>query len=97
MLNKNNFFKNFFLNSKKFNKNLKKTKKVFENFKSDFKNFELPLLDSYTEGYEFDFSSKTIKKFSKFKNIVIIGMGGSILGSKTIYSFFKERVKKTEI
>ena len=94
MLNKNNFFKNFFLNSKKFNKNLKKTKKVFENFKSDFKNFELPLLDSYTEGYEFDFSSKTIKKFSKFKNIVIIGMGGSILGSKTIYSFFKERVKK---
>tara|TARA_Y100000590_G_C15657614_1_gene991272 strand:+ start:40 stop:1254 length:1215 start_codon:yes stop_codon:yes gene_type:complete len=94
MFNKSNFFNKFFLSSKKFNENLKKTKKVFENFKSDFENLELPLLDSYAKGYEFDFSQQTIKKFLKFQNIVIIGMGGSILGSKAIYSFFKKKVKK---
>ena len=36
----------------------------------------------------------TVKKFSKYKNIVVIGMGGSILGTKSIYSFFKEKIKK---
>ena len=36
----------------------------------------------------------TIKKFSKCKNIIIVGMGGSILGAKSIYSFFKKKVKK---
>ena len=31
---------------------------------------------------------------SKFKNIVIIGMGGSILGTKSIYSFLKKKIQK---
>ena len=35
-----------------------------------------------------------VKKFSKYKNIIIIGMGGSILGTKSIYSFFKKKLKK---
>ena len=94
MLNKNNFFKNFSFNSKKFYQNLKKTKKVFKSFESDFKNFEIPLLQSYEKNYTFDFSPTTIKKFSKYKNIVVIGMGGSILGTKSIYSFLKTKVKK---
>ncbi len=34
------------------------------------------------------------KNFKKFKTIVIIGMGGSILGSKAIYSFLKHKIKK---
>ena len=29
------------------------------------------------------------KNFKKFKTIIIVGMGGSILGSKAIYSFLK--------
>ena len=37
---------------------------------------------------------KKIKKFKKFKTIIIIGMGGSILGSKAIYSFLKYKIKK---
>ena len=36
---------------------------------------------------------KDIKKFKKYKKIVLIGMGGSILGSKAIYSFFKKKIK----
>ncbi len=34
------------------------------------------------------------KNFKKYKSIVIIGMGGSILGSKAIYSFLKHKIKK---
>jgi len=35
-----------------------------------------------------------IKKFSNYKNIIIIGMGGSILGTKSIYSFLNKKIKK---
>ena len=94
MLYKNNFFKNFSFEKKVFNKNLTKTKKIFNRFKDDFQNFEVPLLEGYQKDYELDFSEITVRKFSKYKNIVIIGMGGSILGTKSIYSFFKKKIRK---
>ena len=94
MLKKDNFFKNYFINLSKYNKNLKKTKKIFNSFLIDLKNNQIPLLESYEKNYEFDFSTTTVKKFSKYKNIVVIGMGGSILGTKCIYSFLKNRIKK---
>ena len=94
MLKKDNFFKNYFTGKSKYNKNLKKTKKIFNSLIIDFEKNEIPLLSSYEKDYEFDFSKKTVKKFSKFKNIIIIGMGGSILGTKSIYSFLKKKIKK---
>ena len=94
MLNKNIFFNNFFFKSKKFYQNLKKTQKIFNSFQLDLKNFEIPLLKCYEKDYTFDFSPTTVKKFSKYKNIVVIGMGGSILGTKSIYSFLKKSIKK---
>ncbi len=94
MLKKDNFFKNYFISSSKYNKNLKKTKKIFNSFLIDLKNKQIPLLDSYEKNYEFDFSMATVRKFSKYKNIIIIGMGGSILGTKSIYSFLKKKIKK---
>ena len=93
MLSKKNFFQNYNLNSNNFKRNFIKTKKIFENFKFNFQA-EIPLLQSYEKNYKMNFSSKTIKKFSKYKNIIIFGMGGSILGSKCIYSFFKSKIKK---
>ena len=60
----------------------------------DLKNEKIPLLESYNKNYKFDFSENLIKKFSKYKNIIIIGMGGSILGTKSIYSFLKKKIKK---
>ena len=41
MLNKKNFFFNFLLEKKKFNKNLKKTKKAFNSFLLDLENNEI--------------------------------------------------------
>ena len=66
MLNKNIFY----LNSKKFYKNLEKIKKIFNSLKQDLINSAIPLLQCYEKNYIFDFTPTTIKKFSKFKNIV---------------------------
>ncbi len=90
MIKKNNFF----VNSKIYKINIKKTKKIFSTFKRDFYNGEMPILNSYTKDNEYKFLKKTLKKYNKCKNIVIIGMGGSILGAKSIYSFFRNRIKK---
>jgi glucose-6-phosphate isomerase len=84
MFSKIFFHQNFNINSKIYKKNLTKTKKAFHLLKEDLKNSELPLLSSFQKSYEFGFSKNTIKKFSKYKNIIIIGMGGSLLGKKSI-------------
>ena len=94
MLSGGKFSKHFLFNSKNFKQNLKKTKKIFKFFYSDFKNFDIPLLQSYGKNYNLDFSQATVKKFSRYSNIIIFGIGGSILGTKCIYSFFKKKIKK---
>ena len=94
MLIKDNFFKIYFVNSNQYKSNIKKTKKIFNSFLIDLKNFKIPLFESYEKDYEFDFSKSLVKKFSRYKNIIVIGMGGSILGTKSIYSFLKKKIKK---
>ena len=94
MLSNNNFLINFSLKSNKFYKNLIRTKKIFNSFQLDLKNFKIPLIETYDKNYTLNFSTTMVKKFSKHKNIIIIGMGGSILGTKSIYSFFKTKIKK---
>ena len=94
MLKKDNFFRNFFINSRRYYENIKKVKKAYSSLLIDLKNFKIPLLESYEKNYKFNFSTATVKKFSKYKNIIIFGMGGSILGTKSIYSFFKKKIKK---
>jgi len=90
----NILIENFFFKSKNLEKNLIKTKKTFKVLSEDIKKLKIPLLKSYEKNYKFSFSKKNIKKFLKYKNIVIIGMGGSILGTKCIHSFFREKIKK---
>ena len=43
---------------------------------------------------KYNFNLKKVKKFEKFETIIVIGMGGSILGTKSIYSFFRSKIKK---
>jgi len=85
---------NFFINSRVINQNINKTKKIFNSFKEEFNSGKISFLESCTKDYKFEFSSRVIKKYSKYKNIIIIGMGGSILGTKSIYSFLKQKIKK---
>jgi len=94
MIKRDNFFKNYIKNSSSYRNNLKKTKKIFNSFLNDLKNFDIPLIETYEKDYQLDFSKKMVKKFSKYQNIIIVGLGGSILGTKSIYSFFKKKIKK---
>ena len=37
------------------------------------------------------------KKYNKYNNVNVIGMGGSSLGSKAIYNFLNYKIKKNLI
>ena len=52
------------------------------------------ILSSLGNNYKDSFDRKKLIKFKKFKNYRIIGMGGSTLGSQTIYEFLKKKIKK---
>ena len=45
----------------------------------------------------FDFNKSSLHKFEKYKNIVIIGMGGSVLGARAIYYSLEKKIKKNFI
>ena len=87
-----------FIQQKYFNlKLLKKFKKEFEarleKIKLDFHNSS-KLINTLNNNYKFNFKIKDLKNFNKYNTIAIIGMGGSILGSKAIYYSFREQIKK---
>ena len=96
MLKKNNFFKSYFTNSKKYKINLQKTQKIYNSLLLDIKEDKIPLLKTFEKNYELDYSKDTVKRFSKYKNIIIIGMGGSILGTKHLF-LFQEKNQKENI
>ncbi len=71
-------------------RNLKNVKKKFQKIiqtKSD-------ILDSLGSSYKYSYKKKTLNKYKKSSNFRIIGMGGSILGTKTIYEFLNHKIKK---
>ena len=65
-----------------------------DNFEDKILNKNPSLLRSLSAKKSNNFNFNKIKKFKKFKTVVIIGMGGSILGSKALYSFLKHKIKK---
>ena len=87
-----------FPNSKKFSKKLKinklQTVQNFNTLKKEYFSQDLEILDSFTKNFSLNFSEKMVNKFKKFHNIVVVGMGGSILGLKAIDSFLKLKIKK---
>ena len=85
MLTKNINFKNFKI--KNFNK---KIKKDFDNLLNE-KN---EILKSLSISYKNSYTKKNILKFNKNSYLRIIGMGGSILGTESIYTFLKHKIKK---
>ena len=64
----------------------KKLKEVIEN-----KN---QIIKSLGKEYNYSFKSKTLKKYKIFKDFRVIGMGGSTLGTQTIYNFLSHKIKK---
>ncbi|WP_435116145.1 glucose-6-phosphate isomerase [Candidatus Pelagibacter bacterium nBUS_49] len=85
MLTSNILFKNF--REKK--KNLKLTKKLYSLLKD--KN---EVLKSLSKNYKDSFDKKFLNKFKKNNDFRVIGMGGSTLGTQTIYQFLNKKIKK---
>ena len=88
MLTKNINFKNFKL--KKNNNKIKKDLNIILKKKNS-------ILESLSPTYKNSYSKNTILKFKKYSQIKIIGMGGSILGTESIYCFLKDKIKKNFI
>ncbi len=84
-LTKNINFRNF---------NIKKPKKKIANLLKDLLNNNYSIIDSMRNSYKDSFIKKNISKYKKYSNIVLIGMGGSILGAKAIYNFLEHKIKK---
>ena len=87
MLTSGIYLKNFKKNKKTNSSQVKK--KLLLLFKE--KNY---ILDSLKKNYKDSFSKKIINKYKKYSTFKVIGMGGSTLGTQTIYEFLKDIVKK---
>ena len=79
------FFKNFILKRKSLEIKKKLKKFIKEND---------PIAQSLKKNYQDFFKKKELKKYKSFKNIRVIGMGGSSLGTEAIYDFLKYKIKK---
>ena len=53
------------------------------------------ILDSLSQNYKDNFTKKTLFKYKRNTDYRVIGMGGSSLGTQTIYDFLKHKIKKS--
>ena len=82
-INSFNFLKN---NSITYKNNLRKCSEIFKNLLNNKENF---FLNTLSEGYQKSlFLKRIFLKKTIHKNILIVGMGGSVLGTKMLSSFF---------
>ena len=88
MFTKSISFKNFKLKiNHKNNKKIKNDLKILLNENNE-------VLKSLGSSYKNSYDKKTISESKKYFHIKVIGMGGSILGAESIFSFLKEKIKK---
>ncbi len=87
IITRNLIFENF--------KNKVNSTKIKKKLKLILNNKNNEVINSLKLNYKYSYSQKFINKFkNKFSSINLIGMGGSILGTKAIYNFLDHKVKK---
>ena len=88
IITKNIYFKNF---NKKYSSSVNNKLKFLLKENNE-------ILNSLKSSYKYSYSNKFIDKYKKkFSILRIIGMGGSILGTKAIFNFLNKRIKKKVI
>ena len=72
-----------------------KVSKILRNIIKDKTLIEkYPFLKSMNKNYKYSYQKKKINLFKKYSKVNLVGMGGSILGSETIYNFLKHKINK---
>ena len=71
----------------------KKIDKKIKNLLDKILKKDSAVLDSLKQSYNSSYKKNIIIKLKKYPMINIIGMGGSILGSRAIFNFFKKKIK----
>ena len=89
MITKNIKFKKF--KSKELISDKKKILKFLKNKKLYSEN---PLLKTLSKNYKLGYKKKLIYSLKEYKELNLIGMGGSILGTQSIYNFLQHKIKK---
>ena len=81
---------------KNFNSRIKSDhQKKLKKYLKEISNNNWPkFLDSFKKNYHYDYKKNFLKKYNKYNNVNVIGMGGSSLGSKAIYNFLNYKIKK---
>ena len=85
MISKNINFKNFSITVK--------DKKIKENLKYLLSS-KNEIIHSLKKKFKLNYNFKKLKKFQQNFDLRIIGVGGSILGAKAIFSFLNHKIKK---
>ena len=83
-ISKNIYLKDFKYNSK--NKIIKIFNKLI--------NENNPIINSLSKSYKYTYNKKLLQRLKKYSKFKLIGMGGSSLGAKSIYSFLRKNIKK---
>ena len=81
--------KNIYLKAFKYGSN----KKIYTILKKLI-NEKNSLTSSLSNTYKYSYNKKFINHLKKYSRVNLIGMGGSSLSAKSIYNFFKEKIKK---
>ena len=83
-ISKNIYLKDFKYNSE--NKIIKIFNKLI--------NENNPIINSLSKSYKYSYNKKLLQRLKKYSKFKLIGMGGSSLGAKSIYSFLRKNIKK---
>ena len=81
--------RNIYLKGFKY-KNNNKIKKILKKLLNE-KN---PVINSLGKYYKYSYNKNLLLNLKKYSKINLIGMGGSSLGARSIYNFFKTQIKK---
>ena len=81
---------------KNFNRRIKSDhQRKLKKYLKEISNNNWPkFLESFKKNYHYDYKKNFLKKYNKYNNVNVIGMGGSSLGSKAIYNFLNHKIKK---
>jgi glucose-6-phosphate isomerase len=95
-MKKNLIIKNNFFSKKKTKKiDLFKISSSIDRIKKNLNKKNVYNL--FSKRFKLNFNESELRKFKKLKSVVVIGMGGSVLGSKAIHSLMEHKIKRNFI